>query len=674
MLLQKQYTPLKTFMVIAAWIVGISFLLNTYFAKATITGYTVLYRLALFALLLLTAAAMHFMVKKNNHSFVNNNYFQFGFCAAVCIIIYLFIPVIILDDAAIILRYMDNFSKGIFFKYNASDAPVYGVSGFLHGLLGGTLSYLKITTATNSLKVSNIAGFIISAWYLFKVYKKISNHLTVTLLAFLFTITSAGMFLLVVKTGMETPLHLAFIMAGIYYLLINRHTLFFLCGALMIISKLDALPVLAVCFGYFIVQNSATIFSVKSKKIAIDFLLYFLLPALAGFAFITVIFGSPLPQSAFAKLYYHAHPNNHWFPFLTYFLNNRFLLVLLVAALTLWAMAVAEFFIKKDRQLLQNSLFGSVFLSQMALYYYYNPGEQMIWYYAIPEFFLMVQLVTGIIHFVWNNSVFRQIPAMVVLVLFFATFCFNAWYKIMLDMEGLRIASILAEGERTKIGKYIAAQSTVKDTLAAGHGLTCRPFPGYVLDVSGLNSKLATDYKLNGDELIKKFRPRFMINHGFPGLLVIGNKYNYRLVNIYRNINLYNALPWVLLERNTDTDKGFTLQPADTTLNKKGLQYMGSVLWFTSQQGVVGIRDTAMANSRYLHVGIKNEWLPQILVEGFFQGRSTGQLKPFITSTDEHSGAMCNLKVDISKTDSVAFTLKSNMPFSLAEPVYELIK
>lgn len=57
--------------------------------------------------------------------------------------------------------------------------------------------------------------------------------------------------------------------------------------------------------------------------------LIFLFPLTAGFIAITLLFGSPLPQSACAKLYYHNHPADSWFPFLVNFTTNnlKFLLV-----------------------------------------------------------------------------------------------------------------------------------------------------------------------------------------------------------------------------------------------------------------------------------------------------------------------------------------------------------
>src|SRR6185312_14188080 len=41
-----------------------------------------------------------------------------------------------------------------------------------------------------------------------------------------------------------------------------------------------------------------------------------------------------------------------------------------------------------------SSTLGVLFLGTMGLYYIYNPGERMAWYYALPEFLGLMSLAT----------------------------------------------------------------------------------------------------------------------------------------------------------------------------------------------------------------------------------------------------------------------------------------
>src|SRR5687767_8031350 len=191
--------------------------------------------------------------------------------------IFLLTPHFFFDDAGFILRYLDHFREGYFFRFNIQDAPVYGISGFLHGLFTGSLCWLHITTPEQALWVSNFLGFIVSGYFLFLILKKWIQPYWLVFPLWLLVLGSSKMFLSVASCGLETPLHMAFILSTIYFLIVKKDRPFFLMSALSIVSKLDAVPVVGVLYMFYLILNFPEI-KANVKKTAIRFILFFILP------------------------------------------------------------------------------------------------------------------------------------------------------------------------------------------------------------------------------------------------------------------------------------------------------------------------------------------------------------------------------------------------------------
>jgi len=62
------------------------------------------------------------------------------------------------DDGAIVLRYMDNFAQGGFSQYNLDGPSVFGISGFLHGVLAGGIASTQILSPQESVLLANMIG------------------------------------------------------------------------------------------------------------------------------------------------------------------------------------------------------------------------------------------------------------------------------------------------------------------------------------------------------------------------------------------------------------------------------------------------------------------------------------------------------------------------------------
>src|SRR6202008_4290115 len=96
---------------------------------------------------------------------------EFLLVISITSLIFYFLPRIFYDDAGFILRHLDHFSQGYWFRYNINDPPVYGISGFIHGVFCGMLCLLHLASPEQALMISNLVGFIATSWFLFLLTK-----------------------------------------------------------------------------------------------------------------------------------------------------------------------------------------------------------------------------------------------------------------------------------------------------------------------------------------------------------------------------------------------------------------------------------------------------------------------------------------------------------------------
>jgi hypothetical protein len=130
---------------------------------------------------------------------------------------------LIADDGGIVLRYMDNFAEGYFYTYNPSDGPVFGVSSFTHGILADFFAYTHLLSPLNSLFASNFISLVLTA---FLVLRLLSYYLTddrVIPFVWLAVMLTPAFFVINIKQGLETPLHLATLLLCFYLFLSNGH-------------------------------------------------------------------------------------------------------------------------------------------------------------------------------------------------------------------------------------------------------------------------------------------------------------------------------------------------------------------------------------------------------------------------------------------------------------------
>ncbi len=437
------------------------------------------------------------------------------------------------DDAGFLLRYLQNFAKGYFYAFNPQDGPVFGISSFSYGLINGILCMTHIVTPDQSIVVTGVIGLFFICFLLLKTLERYGMNPMQMLLSFLLILFSSKFFLNSMTTGMETPVHVAIVMSAVYFFVKEKSAAFWLMLTVSVISKLDAVPLALTLGSIHLFQNRKNLLPVSWKnKTLRDLILFCLLPLIAWVIFAVAVFGSPLPQSAYSKIYYHFHGSDHWFPFLRKLLEGDFRPPVFYLFLVLFAVHVL--FVIRSKLSVRTLTFGLGFISTMILYYFYNPIEQMTWYLAMPDFFLLAQTVVSF-YFITEAffiPVFKPYAWSLLFVgaglfLFFDTYYGRTWMKNYLDYT---------ENERISIGKYIATITNERDTLIAQHGHISRYTKAYVIDMTGLNSKLSTRYKNNIDTVTRIYRPQFIVTHGLDYILNSMDSNNYLPVKSFYDI------------------------------------------------------------------------------------------------------------------------------------------
>lgn len=460
------------------------------------------------------------------------------------------------DDAGFTLRYLDNFEKGFFYTFNPSDGPVYGISSFTNTVLCALPVVLHILSPQQALLASNFLGTAGVSFLILLIIGKYFDKSNVKYALWALVFAGTKMFLNITTSGIETPFHIAIMLLVMYFMLNNHFKAMLFTGAFSIVTKLDVVPVIGVIYIFYLIKQPQHFFPLKKNgNTYLQILLFFVLPLLIWVLVASLIFGSPLPQSANAKVHFYQNTESFWFPFLTKFLENKFTRFDLYFFVISYLLLL--FFILKDK-LNQIELLvpGTSFIAALALYYFYNPAEKMMWYYALPAVLMMLHIAIAVV-FILHRFTNKQ----------------KNWYVavILIFILGLNLKDVkgstkwlnnylnIVEDERQKIGEYLGSISKPDDILMSGHGLTSRYFNGYVLDISGLNNVTATNYQLNKDSLIHDFQPDYIINHAWPFFLNVDQKYNYRLLHSFYDIALTNSPVWLLLGKN-NTESHFKLK------------------------------------------------------------------------------------------------------------------
>lgn len=466
-------------------------------------------------------------------------------CALTVFLLY---PGEFFDDAGFVMRYLENFHEGHFYAFNPSDGPVMGISSPVQGLVNGMICATGAQVPEQAIRRTAFVGLILLIFCLIRIFRKTNEKGNDFLLLTVLVLISSKYFLGVMKAGLETPMHLAIVLGALlaYYAKKERAMWFLL--ALSVISKLDAVPIVLVIGGAWLMGNFRLLLPIRWwNKHLRNLLLFAVLPVMAWIGFATLVFGSALPQSAYAKLEYHYHASDYWFPFFVRYVKDDFYYSLMIITLILAVAMTAVIILQKRWDRLKLLVPGMAFLATLVLYYFYNPGERMMWYYSLPDLLLLLQLMLCV-SFLVQLIKFPMIRAGLLVTLAFWHFTFI--YRDIADGKvWLEEYMSTVEYERNAIGLYLGYTVPEKDTLMTWHGLTGRYVKGYVADMSGLNSKKVTEYGRNMYILNAFYQPDWVVNTRNDEFIRSFQKPPYSLDTIFYDVTAYGYPEWHIYKR-----------------------------------------------------------------------------------------------------------------------------
>jgi hypothetical protein len=408
------------------------------------------------------------------------------------------------DDTGIVLRYLDHFRQGAFFAYNLGERPVYGVSGFVHGVFSGALAWGHVRPEL-AVIISNVVGALLFFFFAAKLFRAVFGNTLAAIVATL-TLTFASEYISsTFFLGLETPLHLALVFILLHEFC-TRGRFFYFVAAVVVISKLDALALVSLLLGCQVLRAGRSGLRTEARR----FLLGFVLPFGAWALFATLVFGSPVPQTFVAKHFYHDKASGK-LPFLDPLLygHARTCTVALICALSVLSLPVALY---QKKYFHPAPVFCLCAWLTLVQYFVYNPGEQMPWYYTLPETLFLLSAVS---FFSLVGIESRQPLAWAALL---------ACSLILISVRRPLTAEVTVrthrwfdcvEAERSRIGEAAHALTPPGGVVITGFGHIAREQKqGRVVDYLGLNSKFATDRKLDLYRIVADAHPATLVIHG----------------------------------------------------------------------------------------------------------------------------------------------------------------
>lgn len=581
-------------------------------------------------------------------------------------------PRLLVDDAGFIVRYLRQSDLGCWYCFNAADGPMFGISSFSHGALSLLLYRLGLGSPERCLLVANAIGAFASAWLLLRIARRlVSRRWLGPPVAFL-ALFGAKSWMMVGASGMEVPIHTAIVLAALFCLVDDRGRALWFWLAMAVISKLDAAP-LALAFGLLHLWRHRASWRRRSANPILEACVWAGVPLALWIAFASWYFGSPLPHSAAAKLLLHRAATDQVFPFLDRYLHGAWLRVLFGLFVILWPLQVAR---RRSGDGPGSVAPGWAFVSLLALYYVFNPAERMEWYYALPDLFLVLQVLLSLqaLGDSLRGIVAPVLPAVMLgigsLCLVDAARGMNYFTRYLRSLEGERYAA----------GRTIAASLPKEAVLMSGHGLLSAWAEGRVIDYSGLNSQVTLDLGGNWDRMLRELRPDALVVGGYEYYLSPLQGQPYRIDRSFYEIADQGAPPWHLFRRDERAGGFFLGYERGETFS--GLAAVAEGLGAFSGEGLepVWSAHPRTPAPRFFRVGIRRplDGTARLIVRTAFQGVDQKTMVFEIPAAEELPERSLHWHAVVVPLDErfsgqpgyrVSFSMASGAPVRLYDPI-----
>ena len=440
---------------------------------------------------------------------------------------FLFFPHnILMDDAAFTLKYINNILGGNGYRFNAQDpSPVFGSSSFIFTYLAAALKMLLPYSWSNDsflyIRIPGLAGYAgLLLLFFYAGYK--TAWWPGGILSF-FIAAHYPTYFIYGDSGLETMFAGVLLTATmlVFYQQCSRRLIFLLC-TLLILTKHHFYPVatiIAVSEALLRIWHNP-----QGKKVVLQELCFwYLLPAAGFLLFCWLYFGNVIPNSLYAKMFFHPQESGGY-PYFRYFISSLYAYPTMVSILPLIGLALVCLKVRIAPSPRLCVLFAVMGILEMQVLLLHKQ-EIHDWYFVDGFIALQIAGILAVIEMSLRLKALQS-PARCAYILGLLLLLHGIYYVAGTDAKdtnlhfknGIRqhlcdfreFLTVL-ESEKRDLGRYIKQQAIPGQTLLVAHGWPAYDSGLRALDLTGINSKEMLSLNLNQIKILETFEPDFIV-------------------------------------------------------------------------------------------------------------------------------------------------------------------
>lgn len=444
------------------------------------------------------------------------------------------------DDAYITYRYAENIADGKGFVYNLNN-HILSTSTPLYAIILGFFSLFFENTSLTS-HIIGITALIFTCILIFLIFKE-QNKSIVGLISIFFISIDPFIYL---TYGMETLFYISLIVVSFFFYLTKKYNLTAIALALSCITRLDGFILAVIILGHYFLEK---------RKIPVKPILLFLIFYTPWFLFSIIYFGSPIPQTFFAKI---SQANLGWVSF-WFYLTHQFL-DRYIMFLPFFLFGLLHI-LRKNKSLMPILAWEIAYISLFSLF----GLPKYFWYYVPLLPFLMIFSSLGIFEIAKKLQNFNNLSSfafksniyiliMVLLSIFLAT--------QIIELEGYDFEKNQNRiNFYVQVGEWINENSPENSSLATFEiGLLGYYSKRTIVDLIGLLQPDITANMAKNNKLypILEYEPDYILySPAFSGILPLSSLYSETIQNKYVIIKEFE-IPgqyWMLFEKTAENER-----------------------------------------------------------------------------------------------------------------------
>ncbi|WP_040262163.1 hypothetical protein [Pseudomonas massiliensis] len=393
----------------------------------------------------------------------------------------------IADDGAFFLKYAQNMANGYFWIWNPGEAPVWGASAPLYPLYIAAIIKLGFTpldaivsggSALGALALSATSGLLVRrfgyiAGILFVAFAVCDSH-------FIWFLSTAGL---------ESPLTIAFLTAGLFALSANNNAWYVgIAAGLLAIDKIDQIPVAFWLLCAFSFKAGRIQYRAVGIAAAISVVWY-------GFAWCW--FGLPIPNSFITKSLFQNQPaiiDWRWFGRFVLYENYH---------IVLSGLALVSILLKRRVAAPVHIYLLGLIITHLVAYTLKHPLEPYNWY-AMPSIYGLLVVAAVGAQALWEKCRTHGYTA----ALLFLVASLYLIFHVKEHGEFLSAAIkqyLYLEKDRMQAGKWVDEHTPKDFRVYTYFGGPAFYSQRYVYDASFLNRPYEKE------NMVAKYRPEIIV-------------------------------------------------------------------------------------------------------------------------------------------------------------------